>query len=330
MIEAINETIYKIAVPLPDTPLKSLNAYCIKGENRHLLIDTGFNHPQCFEALTAALDELGIERRRLDICVTHLHADHSGLAARLAEEASGTILCSAGDGKDINDYAQAQASGEDIEGYYVKRMMPHGFSRQQMKNLMLSNPAITFASPFMPFTPIQNGDELHYGDCRLRVIGTPGHTPDHIVLYEAERKILFAGDHILGTITPNITRWSGVSDSLGNYLDSLTMVSRLDIALTLPGHRSLIRNTQERIGQIKAHHARRLAEVQRILADGPANAYTVASRMTWEMRYPSWEDFPVAQKWFATGEALAHLDRLVATGEAEEQKHDGAVLFRSR
>ena len=329
MIEAITETIYRIAVPLPNTPLKSLNAYCIKGENRHLLIDTGFNHPQCFEALTTALDELGIERRRLDICVTHLHADHSGLAAKLAEGASGTVLCSAGDGQAIN--AHVQSRGEDIEKSFAGRMLPHGFPGQQTKNLMASNPAVTFATPsLLPFTPIQNGDELCYGDCRLRVIGTPGHTPNHIILYEAEQKILFAGDHILGTITPNITRWQGVSDSLGNYLDSLTMVSRLDIALTLPGHRALIRNTQERIEQIKAHHARRLAEVQRILADGPANAYTVASRMTWEMRYPSWEDFPISQKWFATGEALSHLDRLVAIGEAEEQSLDGAVLFRSR
>jgi len=326
MIEAINDAIYKIDVPLPGTPLKSLNAYCIKGTDRHLLIDTGFNQEESFGPLTTALDELGIDRRRLDICITHLHADHSGLAPRLAAEASGTVWCSASDGQAINAFAQA--NDEDIYTFNAARMVPHGFSRQQIKDMMVSNPAVKFAAPFLTFTAVKNGDELRYGGCRLRVISTPGHTPDHIVLYEAKRRLLFAGDHILGSITPNITRWPDVRDSLGNYLHSLDMVSGLDIALTLPGHRALIKNTHERIKQIEAHHARRLAEVRRILADGPANAYTVASRMTWEMRYPSWEDFPVPQKWFATGEALAHLDRLVAIGEAEEQTQNRAVVFR--
>ena len=326
MIQAINEAIYKIDVPLPNTPLKSLNAYCIKGQDRHLLIDTGFNEPKGFEALTTALRELDVDRRRLDICVTHLHADHSGLAVALVQEAGGTIWCSEGEGNALNTFIQT--IGGNIEKHFAERMLPHGFALEQATNLIVSNPAIKYTSPFLPFTPLKNDDELRYGDCVLRVISTPGHTPDHIVLYEAKRKLLFAGDHILKDITPNITRWEDVPDSLGNYLNSLAMVSHLDIALTLPGHRSLIEDTQGRIRQIEAHHARRLAEVQHILADGPANAYTVASRMTWEMRYASWEDFPVSQKWFATGEALAHLDRLVAIGEAEEQRqNDGSILF---
>jgi len=159
------------------------------------------------------------------------------------------------------------------------------------------------------------------------VISVPGHTPDQIALYEEENKLFFSGDHILGDITPNIIRWLNMTDSLGHYLRSLDAVSRLNIRLTLPGHRSLIYETQSRIKQIKEHHARRLDEVRHILAEGPINAYTVASRMTWEIRYSSWEDFPVAQKWFATGEALSHLDRLVALNDAEEQGRDGLVLF---
>ena len=29
--------------------------------------------------------------------------------------------------------------------------------------------------------------------------------------------------------------------------------------------------------------------------------------MTWDINAKSWDDFPLMQKWFATGEALAHL-----------------------
>ena len=328
MIEAVDDAVYRIEVPLPGSPLKSLNAYCIKGQDRHLLIDTGFNRPECLDALLAALRALGVDRRRLDICITHLHADHSGLAARLIEDSGNTIWCSAGDGKAMN--AHALASDEERCARFARRMLPHGFSPQQVKSLITRHPGILFSPPFLPFTPVKNGDELRCGDCSLRVISTPGHTPNHIVLHEAGRGFLFAGDHILGDITPNITRWPDVSDSLGDYLNSLDAVSGLDIALTLPGHRSLIQDTQGRIGQIRAHHDRRLAEVRCILADGAADAYTVASRMTWRMRRASWDDFPVSQQWFAAGEALAHLDRLVAQNEAEAHRQNGSVLFLSK
>ena len=37
-------------------------------------------------------------------------------------------------------------------------------------------------------------DELKFGDTTLRVIKTPGHTPGHVSLYDAETKSLFTGD----------------------------------------------------------------------------------------------------------------------------------------
>ena len=48
---------------------------------------------------------------------------------------------------------------------------------------------------------------------------------------------------------------------------------------------------------------------------GAANAYQVASRMTWDIDSESWDAFPVAQKWFATGEAISHLRYLEEDGK---------------
>ena len=50
-----NPDIYKIYVPLPNNPLKNLNSYVVKTENKNLIIDTGFNMPECYEALTEGL-----------------------------------------------------------------------------------------------------------------------------------------------------------------------------------------------------------------------------------------------------------------------------------
>jgi hypothetical protein len=41
----------------------------------------------------------------------------------------------------------------------------------------------------------------------------------------------------------------------------------------------------------------------------------VASQMTWDIDSESWDQFPVAQKWFATGEAISHLRYLEEEGK---------------
>jgi hypothetical protein len=53
------------------------------------------------------------------------------------------------------------------------------------------------------------------------------------------------------------------------------------------------------------------------MANGNLSAYEVASRMTWDIKCDSWEAFPLAQKWFATGEAIAHLRYLLEKGRIE-------------
>jgi glyoxylase-like metal-dependent hydrolase (beta-lactamase superfamily II) len=133
-------------------------------------------------------------------------------------------------------------------------------------------------------------------------------------LYEPVGKILVCGDHILGDITPNIQCWSGQENPLKSYLKSLDRVYELKVDLALPGHRSLIRNCRERIAELKRHHQERADEVLAILGKDAKHAYQVASEMTWDIDCESWERFPVAQKWFATGEAIAHLIYLEEKG----------------
>ena len=42
MIDEVMDGLYRIEVPLPNSPLKELNSYIIKGDDRNLIIDTGF------------------------------------------------------------------------------------------------------------------------------------------------------------------------------------------------------------------------------------------------------------------------------------------------
>jgi hypothetical protein len=70
-----------------------------------------------------------------------------------------------------------------------------------------------------------------------------------------------------------------------------------------------------------------LNEVAAILEKGPQHAYRVASRMTWDLKADSWEAFPRAQKWFATGEAIAHLRYLEAAGSVVRETGNHHISY---
>ena len=92
----------------------------------------------------------------------------------------------------------------------------------------------------------------------------------------------------------------------------------------LPGHRKT-GDYAARIEALLAHHERRLAETEALLAEHPGmTAYETAGKMRWKIRAASWEEFPPSQKWFAVGECMAHLDYLRLHGRIRREM-DGEV-----
>jgi glyoxylase-like metal-dependent hydrolase (beta-lactamase superfamily II) len=118
-----------------------------------------------------------------------------------------------------------------------------------------------------------------------------------------------------------------MSNSLGRYLESLDKVYELDVNLVLPGHRSLFKDHRARIKELKEHHDARLKEAIYALRNGPLTAYQVAPHITWDIDCESWAQFPPMQKYFATGETIAHLKYLNATGKVKEKEVDGLITY---
>ena len=299
MLEEIRPNLFRIEIPLPNSPLKYLNSYVIRSRDRHLIVDTGLNRDECLEAMRKGLEELDIELTRTDFFITHLHADHFGLVSKLVQR-SGRIFFN----RPETDLIEARIGWGSMLAYAGK----NGFPEDELEKALKSHPGHRFGSEWIPdLQVLRDGDEIGVGEYKFQCVFTPGHSMGHMCLYEPRHRILIAGDHILIDITPNIQCWSSKVNPLKNYLASLDKVSKLDIDVTLPGHRRVIADHRDRIEELKGHHHRRLNEVFSILKKGPRHAYEVASQMTWDLKADSWEDFPRAQKWFATGEALAHL-----------------------
>jgi glyoxylase-like metal-dependent hydrolase (beta-lactamase superfamily II) len=188
--EEVAEDIFRLQIPLPKNPLKALNSYVVKGQERNLVIDTGMRREECLEAMRA-----GLEAHRI---------------------------------------------------------------------------------------------KLHQA-------------------------------------------WWDGWNPLREYMKSLEKTELLDVELVLPGHRSIFTDLRGRIVELKEHHDRRAEEVLAILTEGPQTAYQVASEMTWDILCDSFDEFPLAQKWFATGEAIAHVKYLGAfgkiRGEIKKQLNQEVILW---
>jgi glyoxylase-like metal-dependent hydrolase (beta-lactamase superfamily II) len=321
LFEEILPGLYRIEVPLPGSPLKATNSYVIKGAERSLIIDTGWNREDCMTALVSGLKECGVDLQQADFFITHMHADHSGLVSILAAEGA-RIYFGRADAEIIRS-----STPEHWEKMidFVRRC---GFPGEELEKAIGSHPGRRYSpNTSLNLYVSKDGDTISIGDYLFKCIETPGHTAGHICLYEPAKKIFMCGDHILFDITPNITLSLEERNPLKEYLMSLDKVYDLDVELVLPGHRSIFKNQKGRIRELKQHHQTRLNEIISILGKGKQNAFQIASQMTWDIGYKSWDLFPPAQKLFAFGEALAHLKYLEEEGEVERQIEGRGLVF---
>lgn len=324
MIEQIMKDIYRIEIPLPQNPLKALNSYFIRGRERNLLIDTGFNRDECRDAMDQAIIDMDISLDKTDIFITHIHSDHSGLAGYLTRPGRQVYT---------GEYTRDGLCNPNTTAYFEELIRQSGLLDMGLSTDVSIHPGYKFRTVAISnVAVVRDGDMISAGDYSLQCINTTGHAPDHMCLYDKKHKILFSGDHILGKITPNNTIW-GVPwqiqvDYLAEYFKSLDIINQLDIELTLPGHRELVRDCYQRITELRRHHHNRLQNILDILGSESMSGAEVASQMKWDIDVKTWEQFPMAQKIFASGEALSHLTHLLFTGMVTNRLKNGVVYYQ--
>jgi glyoxylase-like metal-dependent hydrolase (beta-lactamase superfamily II) len=315
--------LYLVPIPLEGSPLKWVNCYIMTGGRRGLVVDTAFRHPTCEAVLMGALAELGLSLDETDFFITHLHVDHSGLAGTVKRPGNHVYA----------SRACAVAVNRMMEPDHTEwmRMRPVLTGVPPEETLALEeHPAWRFCSlgP-VDFDIVSPGDRLQAGDFDLTVVDLSGHSPGQTGLYDASLGILFCGDHILGRITPNITAWDLENDSLETFLNNLLRVREMAPRRLFTAHRELPEDPIGRIDEILEHHAARLEEILLIMDQNGEwmTPYEVARVMTWSM-HTGFQAFPRSQKWFAVGEAMAHLQHLFFTGKLRRRDAPYPLLYR--
>lgn len=326
-MKEIYKNIYLCEFPLTGNPLKSINIFVIKTEEENLIIDTGFNNEENRKNMKDLIEELDLDLSKTSLFLTHLHSDHVGLASYLNKMGIKNIYLSEVGGKLLED-------GIELSGYQWQNILQNAKAQGlEDENLDINDHPGFKNRPkeSFPYTKVNPGDKLKIGEFDFTFIDENGHTPGMLGLYEKDKKILFCGDHILGKITPNITWWGEkYGDSLAIYLDNLKKIKNYDIKHLFSSHRFLIEDVNKRIDELLSHHKKRLAESLSIVKKyKKINTRDVTKNLNWDIRAKDWNDFPDSQKWFAVGEASAHLVYLKNKNLIKEEIEDGVFYYKA-
>jgi glyoxylase-like metal-dependent hydrolase (beta-lactamase superfamily II) len=302
----IEPGIERLTVELPVRP-GHVHCYVLSGEDGRLLVDTGLALPGLDDLFRAELDG-PVDR----IVITHMHPDHVW-GAQVAREVTGAPVH-----QGRIDYEQCLRvwGTEDWPERIAAWFRLHGVPAEMAETMLARDRE---ALPLIRFEHdpqlVDEGDRVDGWD----VIALPGHADGHLGFLRGG--VLAAGDHLLPDITPAVGVYpESRPDPLGAYLASLERTIELAPRLALPAHGEPIHDPAGRAREIIHHHDKRLEETRRALSTEPRTGYELSLALFPGANGPS-------QRRFAVAETLAHLERLVATGEAARQGDVTTVTY---
>ncbi|MFL1430262.1 MULTISPECIES: MBL fold metallo-hydrolase [unclassified Nocardiopsis] len=307
-VEDLGDGVWSLPVPIPGNPLGFTYVYVLTGSEGPVLIDTGWDHDDAWDALVKGLARTGHTVQEVRGAVlTHFHPDHTGLTGRL-REASGAWL--AMHPADIAVTEHLLSRDDDTRRRELAdQMLAAGFPADDTAEL-LAGPRYS-PPPVVPDLPLADGARVDLPGRDLRAVWTPGHTPGHLCLHLADGGRLFTGDHILPRITPHVGRFpltADAGDPLGDFLASQRIIGDLpgaDSLVCLPSHERRFGGLRTRAAEIMEHHEDRLAEILLLLrTTGAATLWETSRGLTW--RRP-WADMSVRSRHMAAAETAAHL-----------------------
>lgn len=320
----------QIPMPIP-FEVGPVNAFLVQLEpDAPFLVDTGPRTERAWDALQAGFRAAGIALSDLRaVLVTHAHVDHHGALARVLSEAPDAIA-----------YCHEDAFA-DVADYTGSLDRSVGSARRLMTFWGIGADASRAAEAFRDMFARYGEDvasermrglsgeraTLEVGRLRVEAIHVPGHDRGHVVfrvVAPGGARVVFGGDHLLETITPNPTVYDppyrGRRTGLAHYLTSLERLRPVAADWILPGHGSAYRDLPGRIDQILRHHDERMEKVAERLREGPARVIDLVFHL--------WPGLAPDQIFLACREAHGHLDLLVDAGRARcETADDGVGRF---
>ena len=317
--------IHRLAIPTPFA-VGRVNVYLLEDEPL-TLVDAGPNSGTSFDELQRGIAGLGHSLEDIElVIVTHQHIDHQGLVALVASHSGAEVAALDVAVPFLANFAEEAQADDD---FAREIMLRNGIPEDVVAALQSVSRAFrAWGSKVNVTRPLRDGEALELRDRTLHVHHRPGHSPTDTVFHDRERRLLIAGDHLLGHISSNplITRprdgTSGRPQALVQYLESLAATREMDIELVLPGHGDPVTEHRKLIDDRFAMHARRADKIHRLLSEQPRSAYEIAQAL--------WGNIAVTQAYLTLSEVLGHVDVLIDEGRVQEVEREGVAIFEAR
>jgi glyoxylase-like metal-dependent hydrolase (beta-lactamase superfamily II) len=318
-------------LPIP-TPFAvgRVNCYLIE-DDPLTLVDTGPNSGKALDELDVALRALGHTIGDLErIVITHQHLDHMGLIGILARRSQAEVVTLDLLAPVIEEFgAYAERDDELAEAL----MLRHGIPRDVVSALRTMSRSFRAWGGSAPVDRrLADGEALEFAGRTLQALHRPGHSPSDTLFWDAERRVLIGGDHLIGHISSNplVSRplggrsgepGDGRPRALMTYMASLRETREMPIEVVLPGHGEPVTEHARLIDDRFALHERRAAKIAGLIAERPMTAYEIAQAL--------WGNVAVTQAYLTLSEVLGHVDLLLERGAVREAEVGGIIRYEA-
>jgi glyoxylase-like metal-dependent hydrolase (beta-lactamase superfamily II) len=317
--------VFRVPLPLPNDGLRAVNVYVIVTNLGLVCIDAGWAIPESKALLGDALASLGFALADITrFLVTHVHRDHYTQAVDVRRDVGSRVGLGAGE-KPILDLL--------LDPLHHPLMAQVNRLRESGAATIADQVQASFGDLVDPADWESPDEWLTEGPVELsgrtlEAVETPGHTAGHLVFHDLDAGLLFAGDHVLSTITPSIGFEPVMTaNPLGAFLTSLALVRSRPDAVLLPAHGPVTASVHARIDELLVHHCRRLDATEAAVRSGATHAYEVGGVLHWTRREQKLSDLDTFNAMLAVLETGAHLDLLVAQGRLKMTVVDGIRAY---
>jgi glyoxylase-like metal-dependent hydrolase (beta-lactamase superfamily II) len=323
----VADGVHRIPLPLPMDGLRAVNVYALETEHGLTLVDGGWAIEESRTLLEKSLGDVGFGLSDITrFLVTHVHRDHYTQAAVIGREYGAHVSLGLGDKPTLDLMHDADEVTEDPTLDVLRSAGAVEIAREWQKFTDGRLPDLSVWG--YPDTWLDGDHAIEVGTRTLDAVHTPGHTQGHYVFADRPAGLLFAGDHVLPTITPSIGfEPVPVEQPLRDFLGSLTKVRGLPDLRLLPAHGPVAPSSHARVDQLLAHHEERLRLCLASLEARPGTGHDVASDLPWTQHQHSLADLDVFNAALASMETKAHLELLVARGQATREATTDGVVF---
>ena len=330
--------VLRTQLPINMPGLGHVNCYVLEDERGIAVLDPGLPGPESWDHLVDRLGRAGFAVDDVHtVVVTHSHPDHFGGAMRLRYESGADIVThetfrTMFDRTDLTadeDSAALDVNSPDDRAASMERHLAEptpwggrrsGPPKEFLDRILAAGESMdsTFATP-KPTRPLVDGQTIKLARREWVAMHTPGHTYDHLCLYDPEFGVVLTGDHVLPTITPHISGLAPEPDPLALFFASLTrMADMTDITVALPAHGHPFEDLGGRAEAIIDHHEERLTIIRDALPGLPNGTVDAFMRVLFKER--SWGEM-------AESETYAHLEHLRERGELARHFEGGMAHY---